>query len=280
MAQTFTHTLATESARFAEVLARTDPDADVPTCPDWDADDLLWHLTEVHAFWARILATGAMTDDEVEAVEAAKPACPADRDAMLALFATETQALVDELRARPDDDTPAWFWLDTAQTVGSTRRMQAHEATMHRVDAELTAGAALTPLEPALAEDAVAHAFQAMWAWWGTLPGFTFAEVGVPVELAATDTGRRWLVRRAAGGAWASRARATTNPAPSSSTSPSRTPPLSSPPRWPSRRRPCREPRRNSPCGSGAAGPSPTPPAIWTPSRPCAPSGDGHAVAD
>ncbi len=195
MAQTFTHTLATESARFAEVLARTDPDADVPTCPDWNADDLLWHLTEVHAFWARILHTGAMTDEEVEAVEAAKPARPADRDAMLALFATETQALVDELRARPDDDTPAWFWLETAQTVGSTRRMQAHEATMHRIDAELTAGAAVTPLEPALAEDAVAHAFQAMWAWWGTLPGFTFAEVGVPVELAATDTGRRWLVQ-------------------------------------------------------------------------------------
>jgi len=43
--------LAEESARFAEVIAEVPPDARVPSCPDWSADDLLWHLAEVQWFW-------------------------------------------------------------------------------------------------------------------------------------------------------------------------------------------------------------------------------------
>jgi hypothetical protein len=33
--------LAQESARFAEVIRQAPPDAPVPTCPGWNADDLL-----------------------------------------------------------------------------------------------------------------------------------------------------------------------------------------------------------------------------------------------
>lgn len=181
-----------ESDRFADVLAGTDPAARVPTCPDWSADDLLWHLTEVHAYWARILRTGAQTDDDAEAVEADKPERPADRAAMLALFAAETDALLDELAARADDE-PAYFWLETDRTVGATRRMQAHEATMHRIDAELAAGVASGPIDSALALDGVRHAVGAMWAWWGTVDGFRFVPGGV-AELRATDTGESVLI--------------------------------------------------------------------------------------
>ena len=35
-----------ESARFADALEATDPAAPVPTCPDWTAADLLWHLAQ------------------------------------------------------------------------------------------------------------------------------------------------------------------------------------------------------------------------------------------
>src|SRR5665811_2356206 len=38
--------LALDSARFVEVLRQAPSGARVPTCPDWDADDLLWHLGE------------------------------------------------------------------------------------------------------------------------------------------------------------------------------------------------------------------------------------------
>lgn len=174
-----------ESDRFADVIQQADPGARVPTCPEWDADDLLWHLTRVHAFWARILRSGAQTDEEAEGVEADQPERPAGRAATLALFAVETEALLEELAARTDDE-PAHFWLKTARTVGSIRRMQAHEATMHRVDAELAARVESAPIDPLLALDGVRHGVGVMWAWWGTQDGFRFEPGGV-VELRAQD---------------------------------------------------------------------------------------------
>lgn len=186
--------LADESERFLDAVAQADPRAQVPSCPEWTVEDLLWHLTEVHAYWAQILRSGAQTDEDAEAAEAAKPPRPDDRAALGALFRQETAALLGQLAAKRDED-PAWFWLDTAMTVGSTRRMQAHEATMHRVDAELAAGIASAPIDPHLASDGVTHGVQVMWGWWGTQPGFELRPVGGPVDLVATDLHRSWRLQ-------------------------------------------------------------------------------------
>ena len=97
--------IAAESARFLEVLAAADPSARVPTCPDWTADDLLWHLTEVQAFWAAVCegpvpGEGPLLDDAgLDAVEAAKPSRPDDRDALLRLAEGTTERLLAALRA-------------------------------------------------------------------------------------------------------------------------------------------------------------------------------------
>ena len=48
--------LRADSARFAAVLAGTDPAASVPSCPDWSAADLVAHLTEVQTFWGTVVA--------------------------------------------------------------------------------------------------------------------------------------------------------------------------------------------------------------------------------
>jgi len=186
--------IAAESDRFRAAIRLAPPDARVPTCPEWSADDLLWHLTGVHAFWAGILRSGAVSDTEADAVDATRPDRPGDRATMLALFDRHTEALLSELAGRPDDQA-AWFWLDTAKTVGSTRRMQAHEALMHRIDAELAAGSASAPIEPDLAADGVTHALEVMWAWWGTLPGFRFLPVAGPVLLSDPGRGDSWLVQ-------------------------------------------------------------------------------------
>ena len=182
----FMHVIESESARFLEVIDPVDPQARVPSCPDWCADDLLWHLTEVHAFWAAVLSQGVLTDEEAEAVQEAIPGRPDDRSALVRLYEESTAALLDQL-ARRSDEEPAYFWLDSARTVGSTRRMQAHEATMHRVDAELAAGTEPTPADADLAADGVAHMVEVMWAWWGTQPGFGFTPQGGAVRLVATD---------------------------------------------------------------------------------------------
>lgn len=190
----FLRIMTDESDRFLDAIVAADPSAQVPTCPDWTAADLVWHLTEVHDYWARILADGALTDEDAEVIEQTKPERPTDREAAVALFRDRTEALAAELRDRADDQ-PAWFWLDSAKTVGSTRRMQAHEATMHRIDAELTAGVASAPVDPALAVDGIEHAVDVMWAYWATLPGFAFTPSEGAVELVATDLDRTWQVQ-------------------------------------------------------------------------------------
>src|SRR5450759_2015949 len=53
--------LARDSARFLEVLRNTPPQTGVTTCPDWDADDLLWHLAEVQWFWSAIVGRGPVS---------------------------------------------------------------------------------------------------------------------------------------------------------------------------------------------------------------------------
>ena len=63
----FASVIAVESRRFAATLRGVAPTAPVPTCPEWSAADLAWHLTEVHGFWARVLTSGALTDEDAEA---------------------------------------------------------------------------------------------------------------------------------------------------------------------------------------------------------------------
>src|SRR6266516_464265 len=134
--------LARESARFGEALGGVPPDAAVPSCPDWTADDLLWHLGEVQWFWGTVVRE-KLTGSQAEEL---KPQRPADRAGLFSFFGRISRDL-GEILAEATPDTPAWTWSDE-QTVGSIRRRQAHEALIHRVDAEL-AGGIRTPMDPA-----------------------------------------------------------------------------------------------------------------------------------
>jgi len=179
-----------ESDRFAAVLAECAPEARVPSCPDWNARDLLWHLTQVHQFWAGVLSSGARTEEEVRALE--RQQRPDSLDELLARREEATGALVGQLAARADDE-PAWSWFEADQSVGFTRRMQTYEATIHRVDAEQAAGIEVTPIAPDVAAGAVDHCVDVMW--WGWAPeGARYQPLSV-VELVATDTGQRWSVQ-------------------------------------------------------------------------------------
>lgn len=179
----YLHHLRGESARFREALASCDPAARVPSCPDWDASDLLWHLTTVHEFWARIITGRPVAPGE----DWAEPERPTTYDALLAAFDEHSAALVDALEAA-DPAEPAWSWSDE-QTVGFTFRRQAHEALIHRLDAELTVGE-VTPLDPELAADGVDEALAVMFG--GTPPwgDFTPLPDGVPQHVRVDLTDR------------------------------------------------------------------------------------------
>jgi uncharacterized protein (TIGR03083 family) len=180
--------LKANSARFASAISVAPPAARVPTCPDWNADDLLWHLGSVQSWWGTVVRDKVSGPD----ARAALPERPADREALLAFLARASHELVEILAVTPPE-TPAWTW-STEQSVAFIRRTQAHEAQIHRVDAELLAGHR-TPMDPALSADGVDQALRVMYA--GNLPDWaTFTAIaGRTLRINATDTGDTWLVQ-------------------------------------------------------------------------------------
>lgn len=170
--------LGAESARLRAVLADCDPRARVPSCPEWDAADLLGHHARVLHFWATIIEQRPAGPEDLD-----DPELPAAYDARLELHAQQAARLAAALTTADPADA-AWTW-STEQTVGFTFRRQAHEALIHRLDAELTAGE-VTPLDPALAADGVDEALDVMFG--GCPPWGTFTPYDRFVRVDVTDT--------------------------------------------------------------------------------------------
>ncbi len=190
-AEAYLDHLDRESRRFAELLAGVDPAMPVPTCPDWTAADLVWHLTEVQWFWGSIAGGRILEAAEVERADGDKPVRPEDYQELLALFGTSRERLAAAIADGPDD-TPLWSWAEE-QTLGFTRRRQAHEALIHRVDAELTAGIPVQPLDAVLAADGVDEVLTVMWSGVPKWANFTPSDNVIALE--TLDTGHAWLVR-------------------------------------------------------------------------------------
>jgi uncharacterized protein (TIGR03083 family) len=180
--------LARESALFGHALDGAAADARVPTCPDWNADDLLWHLAEVQWFWGTIVREGV----DADASEALKPARPDARPALMAFYLTASGDLGKALGGA-SPQTPAWTWSDD-RTVGFIIRRQAHEALIHRVDAELTAGQRRSLMDPVLSADGVDEVLRIMYGGdpptWGS---FT-ADAASTLRIQAIDTSDSWHV--------------------------------------------------------------------------------------
>jgi uncharacterized protein (TIGR03083 family) len=177
--------LTADSARFATVVGDLPPSAAVPSCPEWNADDLLWHLAEVQWFWGTVVRE-QLSGPEAEQL---KPARPADRAGLAGFYDRASHDLRDILAATPPS-APAWTWSED-RTVGFIRRRQAHEALIHRIDAELAAGDR-TGMDPQLSADGVDEVLRVMYGYppaWGI-----FTPQTQPLRLRATDTADSWLV--------------------------------------------------------------------------------------
>jgi uncharacterized protein (TIGR03083 family) len=160
--------IESESSRFREVLAAADPAAQVPSCPDWKAADLLWHLVEVQDYWGAMV--GGRPDAGPDSYT--DPERPSIYAEMLDRFDRASAAMLAALRDA-DPKEYAWTWSTRDKTVGFVLRRQAHEALIHRLDAELTLGE-VTPLDPVLASDGVDEALDVMYGGtpsWGVFSG-------------------------------------------------------------------------------------------------------------
>jgi uncharacterized protein (TIGR03083 family) len=178
-----------ESDRFYALAAEADDSARrVPACPDWDVADLVWHLAEVHWFWATDVEQRASSPDEVEAT---KPTRPEGLPALIAFGRAEVDHLLQALEATADD-VRVWTWAlqDEQHCVGFVRRHQVQEAAVHRWDLEQ----ALTGEPAAMAPEAAADSIDELLAI--TVPWCVRADKPLPgsVHLHCTDTEGEWLL--------------------------------------------------------------------------------------
>jgi len=165
--------------------------AKVPTCPRWDVTKLLAHQTMVHR-WATAQVRGddpAGVPDEVELLELVR-----QRPAVVIAGADE---LVDVLETASDDLEALTFLNDAPPPRQFWARRQAHETTIHAVDALAaqlgrvpTAGEAA--IGPELAADGIDELLRGFFT-----RGRSKLFAGTPFSFAVLpdDIDRRWIVR-------------------------------------------------------------------------------------
>jgi uncharacterized protein (TIGR03083 family) len=137
---------------LADAAERGGLAAPVPSCQPWRIRDLLRHIRYVH-WWAgthvRQASSQVMTGpSEPELLNGGPP----DAE-LLDAYRAGHRALVETLRDADPAISCATF-LPATSPLAFWARRQAHETAIHRVDAELAAGA-VTPVDPEFAADGV-----------------------------------------------------------------------------------------------------------------------------
>jgi uncharacterized protein (TIGR03083 family) len=176
-------TIRTESARFGELVRALDGAAPVPTCPGWSVADLTYHLAEVQDHWARVVrgADGSTLTPLRR---------PADLDLPDTFEAASARLL--EALAEADPAGSCWSWHPEGGSIAWALRRQAHEALIHRVDAEAAAGLTpAAPAEPGLAADGVDEVLTVMVAgvpeWGRFTPDGRLLRVRATEQAVVTD---------------------------------------------------------------------------------------------
>lgn len=143
----FIDVLRREGLLLADAAGQARLTAKVPPCPGWQVRDLVRHQGVVHRWAARFVTEGR--------TDAARMEEDAPEDGVLLSWFREGHArLVDGLAAAPPD-LDCWYFLPAPSPLAFWARRQAHETTVHRVDAEAALGKDLTPIGTAFASDGV-----------------------------------------------------------------------------------------------------------------------------
>ncbi|MBY8882500.1 maleylpyruvate isomerase family mycothiol-dependent enzyme [Actinacidiphila acidipaludis] len=143
----FIGTLRREGRLLAEAAERSGLDAPVPPCPDWQVRDLLRHTGAVHRWAAAFVAEQRTADVEWDET--------APEDPLLVAWYRDLHSdLVGTLDTAPPD-VACWTFLPAPSPLAFWARRQAHETTIHRVDAEAALGGVLTPVDAEFAADGV-----------------------------------------------------------------------------------------------------------------------------
>jgi uncharacterized protein (TIGR03083 family) len=144
--------LQAEGDLMAAASRAVDPDAQVPTCPEWVVRDLVQHMGGVHR-WATRYVAEARPEYSPTDLEVLAGGWPDDAH-LTDWFVAGYTGLVAALRAAPPD-LECWTFLPAPSPRAMWARRQAHETAIHRVDAELSAGSAVSGFTAPFAADGV-----------------------------------------------------------------------------------------------------------------------------
>ena len=184
------------TAGFAEAVAGADPDARVPTCPEWPLRVLAGHIGQAHRWAAGIVRSGPTP------VPDPFDADPGSTEKWADWLLQGAADLTDAVRAA--GESPVWTFFGPRQATFWLRRM-LHDTAVHHADAAFATGASFE-VAPDLAADAISEWLELLSdPVTATLkPAFAELRGTGQTLLLRPETGLGWLITRAPGGVrWA-----------------------------------------------------------------------------
>ncbi|WP_406369655.1 maleylpyruvate isomerase family mycothiol-dependent enzyme [Streptomyces sp. NBC_00647] len=144
----FVETLDREGRLLVAAAVEAGVEAKVATCPGWQVRDLVRHTGMVHR-WAT-----AFVAEEYTSYHPDGGLPDLDEDELLTWFKEGHRTLVDTL-AGASPDLRCWSFLPAPSPLAFWARRQAHETTVHRVDAESALGGEATVIPTDVAVDGI-----------------------------------------------------------------------------------------------------------------------------
>ena len=180
--------LRSAGSRLSAAAADAGPAAAVPSCPGWVVRDLVRHQGGVHRWAASIVGTPRTEAWRVD-LDDVVGTWPPDAD-LIDWFAEGLDELVKVLSAA-DPGLTCWAFLAAPSPLAMWARRQAHETSVHGVDAELAATRAVAPFPAPFAADGVGELLECFI----TRPGGRLrSDRARSLRVRCTDAPGDWLV--------------------------------------------------------------------------------------
>jgi uncharacterized protein (TIGR03083 family) len=189
------HAIVQGRDRLLAAARAAGPSPVVPTAHRWTVRELVVHVGNVHDWAAAVLRSGV---EQPQVFDAEPPGLSESFDELLFWYAARADALLDLLMGDQVPDDAAVWTFGPPGTAAFWPRRQAHEVTIHALDAALAAGEpvadALLSLDPADSADGVDEVLTVM------LPRVAsfVPRPAMPGRLAirADETGQLWVLAR------------------------------------------------------------------------------------